>query len=160
MEGEPIAILNRTMTETIDILIDEAKKNADAELRISVLEFNSKCRWLQPKGSEKIEDFKIAWQDLKAVGGTYMGAALAELNNKLSQKSFLGDLGGSYMPILIFMTDGYPNDEYKKSLELIRQNKWFKNATKIGFAVGVDADKDVVAEIVGRVFQILCKLQK
>lgn len=57
-------------------------------------------------------------------------------------------LAGAYMPIIIFMSDGYATDNYKKQLDIIRQNKMFHRATKIGFAVG-DADVKMIAEVVG-----------
>ena len=57
-------------------------------------------------------------------------------------------LAGAYMPIIIFMSDGYATDNYKKQLDIIRQNKMFRRATKIGFAVG-DADVKMIAEVVG-----------
>lgn len=47
------------------------------------------------------------------------------------------------------MTDGCATDRYDKALEEIRQNKWFRNGTKIGFAIGDNADDQMLSEIVG-----------
>ena len=147
MTGEPIATLNGAMTETTEVLRQMAKSNADALVKIAVLEFNSGCRWIQPMGPEQMEDF--IWQDLKAGGLTDMGTALKELDSKLSRHEFLSSMTGAYLPIIIFMTDGYATDDYKKALDQIRQNRWFARGTKIGFAIGAEADVAMIAQITG-----------
>lgn len=105
MGGTPIATLNSAMEETIAALKQQAESNGDAELKIAVLEFNSGCKWLNPSGPEDMEDFM--WEELSAGGLTDIGAALTELDSKLSRKAFLNSITGSYLPIIIFMTDGY-----------------------------------------------------
>lgn len=147
MEGERIAALNRAMRETIPVLKQKAKSNADALLKLAVLEFNSGCRWLNPSGPEPMEYF--IWEDLKPGGLTAMGAALKELDSKLSRKQFLSSMTGAYLPVLIFMTDGHATDDYKGALLQIRQNKWFTRGVKIGFAIGDDPDAAMIADIVG-----------
>lgn len=147
MIGEPIAILNRAMTETMDALKKVAKKNSDAKLQIAVMEFNSNVKWMQPNGLEDVEDFY--WVDLQAAGLTEVGAALKELDSKLSRESFLNGIMGNLMPVIIIMTDGGATSNYKKELNRIKQNKWFQNASKIGFAVGDDADIDMITDVVG-----------
>lgn len=147
MGGEPIGILNSAMTETVRILSDQAAENADALLKISVLEFNGSSRWVSPNGPEDASDFM--WQDLSAGGTTELGGALKELNDKLSKDKFLKSATGAFLPIIIFMTDGGPTDDYLKELDKILQNKWFDRATKIGFAVGPNHDKESIAKVVG-----------
>ncbi|MGN0465516.1 MAG: VWA domain-containing protein [Lachnospiraceae bacterium] len=147
MAGTQIATLNRAMEETVDALKVEAKKNADANVKIAVLEFNSNARWISNR-PESVEDF--VWEDLECGGLTQVGDALAELNSKLSRNAFLNSMTGAYVPIIIFMSDGYATDDYKRELDKIRQNnKWFRRATKIGFAMGDNADLKMIAEVVG-----------
>lgn len=145
MQGTSIGTLNAAMTETVNVLKEQAVSNADALLKIAVLEFNANCKWVTPNGPEEASDF--IWQPLSAGGTTEVGTALKELNDKLSREKFLQSMTGNYLPIIIFMTDGEPTDDYRKGLDLIRENKWFKRATKIGFGIG-DANKEVIAEIV------------
>ena len=147
MYGTPIGTLNSAMGETMEALKDLAKSNADAQLKIGVLEFNSSVRWKNPGGLQDVEDF--FYEDLEAGGMTCMGDALKELNSKLSRHAFLDSIAGNLMPIIIVMSDGYANDEYLKPLEEIKKNRWFKRATKIGFAIGDDADLEMLAKIVG-----------
>ena len=134
MIGEPIAILNRAMTETMEELKKVAKKNSNAKLQIAVMEFNTNVKWMQPDGLEEAEDFY--WVDLQAGGLTEVGAALKELDSKLSRETFLKGIMGNLMPVIIIMTDGGATSDYKKELDEIKKNRWFQNASKIGFAVG------------------------
>lgn len=145
--GSPIATLNNAMRETTKALKQVAESNADAELKIAVMSFNSEPQWMDPVGPVDMEDF--IWEDLTAGGLTQTGAALKELDSKLHQSAFLKSMTGAYMPIIIFMSDGYPTDNYKKELDIIRRNPWFNRATKIGFALGEGADQKVMAELVG-----------
>ncbi len=142
-----ISMLNRAMEECTTALATIAKSNADAMLKIAVLEFNSGCKWITNNGPESLDDFE--WDTLEAGGITDMGAALLELNSKLSRNAFLNSMTGAYMPVIIFMTDGYATDNYEASLQKIRQNKWFARGTKIGFAVGDDADLKMISSVVG-----------
>ena len=147
MTGTPVATLNRAMEETVEVLRKQAKSNADAELKIAVLEFNTGAHWIQPNGPENMEDF--IWEDLSAGGLTDVGAALSELDSKLSREAFLRSMTGAYLPIIIFMSDGYATDNYQKALDEIRQNKWFARSTKIGFALGENPDMKMISEVVG-----------
>ena len=146
--GTPISILNRTMEETRRILGDFARSNADVLLKFGVLQFDSNVKWMQPKGLEEFEDF--VYQPLTAGGLTSLGAALTELDSKLSRSAFLASTSGYCSPIVIFMTDGAPTDLWAEPLKkLVRSNTWYQNAIKIGFAVGARAKIDVITQVVG-----------
>ncbi|CDE22045.1 uncharacterized protein encoded in toxicity protection region of plasmid R478 contains von Willebrand factor (VWF) domain [Acidiphilium sp. CAG:727] len=87
---------------------------------------------------------------MKAEGLTSLGAALKSLNEKMSRKEFLGDNPMGYLaPGVIILSDGEPTDDWETPLKELRKNNWFKNAIKVAFAVGDDANKDVLAEICG-----------
>lgn len=148
MNGERIAQLNRAMEESTEALKELAKKNADAKLKIAVMEFNSDCRWVTQHGPEDLEE-DFEYEDLTAGGLTEIGAALKELNSKMSRHAFLNSMTGALMPVIIFMTDGAPTSDYAKELAEIRKNRWFARGTKIGFAIGDDADVKMISEVVG-----------
>lgn len=147
MSGSKISVLNHTMEECTEALKTLAKTNGDAELKIAVLEFNSSCNWVTKNGPESMEEFE--WEYLDTGGLTNVGAALRELDSRLSSNGFLNSMTGVLMPVIIFMTDGCPTDEYESALHQIRKNKWFKRGTKIGFAIGDDADEAMIASVVG-----------
>lgn len=147
MRGTPIAKLNQGMRESLVELKSVVENNGDARVKVSVMEFNSRPRWLQPNGPEDLEDF--LWENLTASGLTCMGAAISELDSKLSKDGFLKSSTGLYMPILIFMTDGFANDDYEVALEHANQNPLFRGAVKIGLAVGNDADFNMIEKVTG-----------
>ena len=59
-----IGALNEAMRETVDVLQNIAKGNADVELQIAVLQFSSGAQWITEKPIY-VEDFY--WDDLKAL---------------------------------------------------------------------------------------------
>jgi len=148
MEGDRIAAVNSAMHETMEVLKDVSNNNPTAELKIGVLQFASGAKWITDTGFVFMEDF--FWNDLGTGGLTDFGSALNELNNKLSRSGYLESEVGYKVPVIIFMSDGQPTDDYKTALAKISaSNKWFKAATKIAIAIGEDADIGVLEEIVG-----------
>lgn len=150
MSGDRIAAVNAAMHETMDVLKDVSNNNPTAELKIGVLQFSSGAKWIT-NGLVFMEDFY--WNDLKAGGLTDFGSALNELNQKLSRNGgFLTSDVGYKVPVIIFMTDGDPTDDYESALKKISaNNKWFKCATKIAIAVGDGANKAVLEKIAGSI---------
>ena len=148
MEGAKISALNHAMEECTAALKTPAKSNGDAKMKIAVMEFNSGCRWITSNGPEDLEE-DFEYEYLKAGGLTDIGAALKELNSKLSRHEFLNSMTGALMPVIIFMTDGNATDDYQKALQEIRKNRWFARGTKIGFAIGDDPDYKMLSSVVG-----------
>ena len=116
MDGAKISALNHAMEECTEALKTLAKSNGDAKLKIAVMEFNSGCKWITSNGPEDLEE-DFEYEYLQAGGLTDIGAALRELNNKLSRHAFLNSMTGALMPVIIFMTDGYATDDYTRALE-------------------------------------------
>ncbi len=148
-DGKPITVLNRAVPQSLDAVDMEAgdARNSNARIKVSVLEFNSTCRWLNPEGPQDLDAF--SYEPLTAVGGTNVGTMLRELNSKLSKQGFINAASGNLLPIIIFMTDGFATDEYEGELERIRKNNWFKHAVRIGFAIGRNPDTKMIAELTG-----------
>ena len=147
MAGTRIAAVNQAMKETIEVLKDISANNPREEFKIGVLQFASGASWVHD-GLISIDDFY--WDDLTAGGLTDLGAALDELDKKLSYTSFLRSLVGNMAPLLIFMSDGSPTDDYESALTNISHNNmWFGMSTKICIAIDVDSDLEVLQEIAG-----------
>ena len=150
MSGTKIASLNTAVRETLNDIGEISANNGDAQIKVAVLEFSSGAQWMYPQ-PEPSEDFK--WQDLEASGLTSLGAAYSELNVKLSKSSgFMAEPTGSRAPAMILLTDGMPTDDYKRSLEKLKENRWFKAGVKVAVAIGdKDTNVDVLAEFTGNV---------
>lgn len=146
MDGAKIGTLNQAIEDVIPEICDISENNADAEIKIAVLDFSSGARWVTPY-PVPAEDFE--WEYLNAVGLTDFGEACKELNEKLSRNAFMSDITGSFAPAIFLLSDGAPTDNYKENLEKLKQNNWFKKAIKVAVAIGEDANRDILAEFTG-----------
>lgn len=149
MEGDRIATVNNAIRNCGTILQEKAESNPDSEVRLSVLTFSNGAKWLT--GNTLVELDHFFWNDANASGMTDLGAALHQLEVTLGRSTgFLKTETGLHMPVIIFMSDGYPTDNWKSALnDANANNKWFKDSRKIAIAIGDDADKNVLSEICG-----------
>lgn len=143
MTGEKIGTVNTTMEEILPTLRKISADNADAMMKMSVLKFSKGAEWVYEKPRD-IQEFE--WQYLEAKGVTDLGAACMELNEKLSKEEYMKTASGSYAPVIILLSDGEPTDDYRSGLATLKQNNWYKYATKAAIGIGDHADYGVLAE--------------
>jgi len=149
MSGKKIASVNYAMRDIPKIIMDVADSAPNANIVVAAAAFSTDVEWLTPK-PQTPEEFMNNWHDITADGLTSLGAALNSLNEKMSRKAFLGDNPMGYLaPGIIILSDGEPTDDWEKPLVELQKNNWFKSAIKIAFAVGDDANKQVLAQICG-----------
>jgi len=153
MNGSKIGSVNVAIEEVVPDIGEISKKNADAQIKIAALQFDSGCRWITSSGP--IEADKFRWNYIDAQGVTDFGAACKELNQKLSTKEFMSEATGSYAPAIILLSDGEPTDDWQSELNNLKQNNWFKNGIKIALAVGDDANHDVLEQFTGNSESVL-----
>lgn len=130
--------VNSAIEEMVPLLQELSKNNADAEIRLAILAFSTGCRWVtrdseDKPGPDSLQTF--FWNRMEASGMTDMGIAFTELESKLSRKAFLKSSTGSYAPVIILLTDGNPTDDWKKGLEKLKHNNWYKLAAKIAICL-------------------------
>ena len=143
MFGEKIGIVNDTITRVLPDMKDEADNNPNAQLLIRALKFATGASWLTA-APVSINDY--VWEDLDANGVTDLGQAFDLLSAQLS----VDELGTRALPpVIVLLTDGYPTDNYKKSLDNFKQLPWAKKAVKIAISIGQDADDDVLYDFTG-----------
>ena len=87
MSGDRIATVNETMFESLCLLQEVSEYNPDAEIKVGVLKFSSGAQWVTHSGLASLED--LYWNDLQAGGVSDLGAALKELDKKMSRREFL-----------------------------------------------------------------------
>jgi len=148
MHGNRIGSVNSAIEETLEKLREMNDDSADAEIEVALLEFSSGANWLTPNGPVKVENYY--WSGLDADGLTSMGEAFRMLEEKLHKSSgFMQRASGSYAPVLFLMSDGEPTDDYKTHLARLKNNGWFRVATKVALAIGDDANDHVLEEFTG-----------
>ena len=154
MCGSRIGTVNAAMEECISLLKEVAQANDDVEIKVAILAFSSGCYWITPpSGPVGLED--IIWNDLQAGGMTEFGGALYELDKKLSGNEYLKSQTGAYAPIILFLSDGGPTDDWEIGLKKIKQNNWFKHAIKIAIDIESGSDRYVLEQFTGNPEAIL-----
>ncbi|MDR1639553.1 MAG: VWA domain-containing protein [Clostridiales bacterium] len=153
MHGDKLGAVNEAIEELKPDLQNLADDNPDSEIKITALQFNSGTEWLFPP--TPVDSF--AWNRLEANGLTDLGAAITELDKKLSRHDggYMPAATGSMTPVIILMSDGEPVDDYEGPLEVIKQNKWFTNSIKIAIAIGKDANKSVLQKFTGNIETVI-----
>ena len=145
MKGTKIGSLNGTMEELLPSLIGVGEASTD--VKIAIMKFSTDVEWVTPE-PVRIEEYQY-WNRLEAEGLTFMGDAFLELSKKLSRSSFLNSPSISFAPVIFLLSDGSPNDDWKKGLETLKQNKWFQHGLKIALGIGSKVNMDVLHAFTG-----------
>lgn len=145
MKGTKIGSLNSTMEELLPSLIGVGEASTD--VKIAIMKFSTDVEWATPE-PVRIEEYQY-WDRLEAEGLTFMGDAFLELSRKLSRSSFLNSPSISFAPVIFLLSDGSPNDDWKKGLETLKQNKWFQHGLKIALGIGSKVNMDVLRAFTG-----------
>ena len=152
MHGSKIGTVNSAIEEIVPELKDISENNADAQIKVATLSFSTGAQWVQ---SEPVAAENFRWDYLDANGVTDLGEACRQLNEKLSRNAFMSDATGSFAPAIFLMSDGEPTDNYKRGLDILKQNNWFKKAIKVAIAIGDDANKNVLTDFTGNVEAVI-----
>lgn len=145
MKGTKIGSLNSTMEELLPSLIGVGEASTD--VKIAVMKFSTQVEWVTPE-PVRIEEYQY-WNRLDAEGLTFMGDAFMELSRKLSRSSFLSSPSLSFAPVIFLLSDGSPNDDWKKGLKTLQENRWFQYGLKIALGIGSQVNMDVLREFTG-----------
>lgn len=146
MQGSRINDLNGIMHDVVTKFYKVFPVKKNVKVRLSVLTYSSVVKWTHDFFIDK--DFSTEWNDLEASGLTNFGAALDELENHLSFKNgILSDLDNAFPPLIIFMSDGGPTDNWKPSLKNIIKNENFQKSYKRVIAIGDDVSLDILSQL-------------
>ncbi|MCQ2409549.1 MAG: VWA domain-containing protein [Clostridia bacterium] len=146
MHGSKIGEVNDAIEGVLPELKEISNSNTDALIKVAALNFSTGADWMYQDPVD-VNDFK--WHYVEAGGVTEMGEAFKKLNEKMSRQQYMQDISGSYAPAIFLLSDGAPTDDYKKYLDQLKKNNWFKYALKAAVAIGDDADKSMLAEFTG-----------
>ena len=146
MQGSKIGQVESALEEVMQTLQEISDESDDAQIKIAVLEFSTGASWVTP---EPVSPEGYRFKTFEACGVTDFGAACKELDKKLSRNEFLQNAAGAYPPVILLFSDGGPTDNWESGLDALKKNNWFKRSIKIAFAIGDDADKDILARFSG-----------
>lgn len=143
MSGDKIGAVNHAIQECIEPMREEAAGNPNAQLYIRTLKFASGASWVT---AEPVPIEEFAWEDVEASGITDLGKAFELLAGQLSMPPMPAR---ALPPVIVLLTDGYPTDDWKRSLEKLLKMPWGKKAVKVAIAIGKDADRSVLEAFTG-----------
>ncbi len=147
MSGERIeAVKNGISTILKQWKNNNISQSSDVTYKTTILGFSSGIKWYS---NNLVLPEQLNLQEIIAGGVTDLGCALNELNNNLSREQLLSGLQTYCAPIICFITDGVPTDEYKAALSNLKLNAWFKHAIKVAFGIGSDVDASILQELTG-----------
>jgi len=154
MAGSKIGAVNTGMREILPE-ITEISDEWDVKIKIAVITFSSGANWITANGPVDANEFK--WTNLEAGGRSDLGAAFKTLNEKLSAMAFTHNqlTSGNFSPVMFLLSDSPPTDDWEKELNLLKQNKWFKQARKAAVAIGDEADRNVLKAFTGSLETVL-----
>lgn len=139
MAGEKIAALNDSIREFAHKVIDESNRSG-LLFDIEILSYSTEAEW-----HTFVQHSHYCCKDicLEAQGLTSLGAALELLNKKMT----VLPTSKAFIPLLIFISDGGPTDNWNQSFHNICSNYLFMESYKRAVALGNDADENILNEI-------------
>lgn len=124
-----INAINHAMSKVASQLREVQNTYRDwVHLKVAVLEAGASAKWYS-KTPVSVDDFE--WQDLKAgVGPMNWEHALLELESQLGRNAMLHSTTGSNVPIIIFIANSHPANDWMHGKNCLHRNNWFKCAIK------------------------------
>lgn len=145
--GGRIESLNAAMEEVIPELREAQENNVFADMQIQVIDFSTGAQFVDGE-VQCVNDF--TWRPMVASGDRDLGTGLRLLKESLSVERM--GLSG-IPPVVILMMCGTPTDDCMTVLNELNQSPWGKarRTTRVGIAIGEDADRDVLATFTGNI---------
>lgn len=146
MKGDRINNLNTIMYRLINNFYSLFKVKERVKIRLSVLTYSSDVEWVYDKCLVKDADY--SWTHLVASGLTNFGQALSKLRSYFSfDEGIHANLDNAFLPLIIFMSDGAPTDNWEQPLKMIQRNQYFEKSCKRVIAIGDDASIEVLSQL-------------
>jgi uncharacterized protein YegL len=147
MAGEPIEAVKNGLKTMVSALRQDPYALETAY--ISVITFNHIAQQVVPL----TELAMFQEPEINASGTTSVGEALSLLSDKISHevKKTNAEQKGDWKPLVFFMTDGLPTDDWKAGLEKFKQQKC---GMVVACAAGQHADTSILKEITENVVSL------
>lgn len=142
MSGTKIDTLNQCVKEMIKDFQNE--RMSEVALKLCVITFGGNGAQLHTPLS-LLKD--VEFEDLQASGMTPMGAALTMASNIINDKEQVS--GKGYRPIVVLVSDGYPNDSWEGPLNEFVTGKRTSKCEKWALGIGDGYDANMLQEFLG-----------
>ncbi len=142
MSGTKIDTLNQCVKEMIKDFQNE--RMSEVALKLCVITFGGNGAQLHTPLS-LLKD--VEFEDLQASGMTPMGAALTMASNIINDKEQVS--GKGYRPIVVLVSDGYPNDSWEGPLNEFVTGKRTSKCEKWALGIGDGYDASMLQKFLG-----------
>lgn len=134
-----IEALNKGLKDMIQSFAGESRLRA--EIQVSVITFggNQAAVILPLTPAHQLTGFT----PLTAEGMTPLGGALTLLSDMIEDKDSIPSR--AYRPVVVLVSDGYPNDEWQAPFQRLVKGERSAKATRFAMAIGADADEDMLS---------------
>ena len=147
MEGIRIRSVNNALRSLKDELL-QLKRDSGNDIRIAIMTFADSASWNLTM--TQIDEVSYIEELILLPGQTNYGPAFRKLDKAMSTSDMLNVDGKKAPPVVIFMTDGEPDDQYEGDLDELLSNGWFTNSLRKAILLGDAIDKPKAKEAVSR----------
>lgn len=109
-----------------------------ADIQVAVVTFGGGARVHVPLQPARA----VEWTDMKASGGTPMGAAMALAADIIEDRGQIGSR--AYRPTVVLVSDGAATDNPQAGLNRLTKEGRAQKADRMAMAIGADADLDMM----------------
>lgn len=132
------------VNQSVDSMLNSFKFIED--LKLSMISFGDCANVLMCGASPK--EALQKWQPLQADGMTCLGEALRTVSEMINDRNLVVPKR-SYTPIVIVLSDGGPNDDWKSALQEFKTGKRTGKCKRMAMAIGSGADENVLNMFLG-----------
>lgn len=135
MAGDKIDSLYDATTEMIKTFADIKMEN---QIKVAIITFGEGGAKLHTQYTDAVEVLKHGLQTFVANGNTPMGAALEMAKDMIDDKNVTP--GKWYIPSVILVSDGEPNDSWEEPMRKFINEGRSKKSQRLAMAIGQDAN--------------------
>lgn len=139
MYGDKIDVLN----EAVDTML-KALAVDEAEYLVTVITFGKRVEcYIEPTSAKEANS---RWRNMDADGMTPMGGAIRMAKDLIEDNGIIK--GRMYYPVVVLVSDGGPNDEWKKPLDDFIATGRTAKCQRMAMGIGEDANMAVLKKFV------------
>lgn len=134
-----IEALNKGLKDMIQSFASESRLRAEIQVCVITFGGDNAAVNLPLTAAHQLSGFT----QLTASGMTPLGGALTLLGNMIEDKDCIPSR--AYRPVVVLVSDGYPNDEWEAAFQRLAQGVRSSKATRFAMAIGADADQEMLS---------------
>ena len=142
MSGDRIASLNQAISAMIHDFADES--GITAEIKVAIISFGGTGAEIECTLTSASE---IDYKPLVASGMTPLGSALKQAKELIEDREIV--TSRSYRPMVILVSDGFPNDNWEGPFEEFISEGRTKKCERWALAIGQGCDRDMLQKFIG-----------